>query len=708
MKNLKKQLTLSVLSSAMFAWLPMAMAHEVVVLPGVVGPVGVATGVQTQGPGLLTVGQQDINTQNEAGGAITTDAANTASIAFMNSSTVTGFVGSSGSTFLDISAGTVGNTVTFNGPVYSTTFALAGTGTVNFNGGFTSNTGSTMDFGGDGFINVGAGQTVKAAITNTAGAGTGTLTLNADSIVDGAVGAASGLKQITLTNGNALITGQAQAASYTLGTNTLNVGGAFAIPTAGTINTTIFSESLYGKIVPVGAASIGNALTVNVTVTGPIAVGSLFNIVDATSGTSGSTVTATSNTTRYLFSAAPTTNGLVQIIATQIPLVDVVTPVGNPAAPVIAPVIDALPLTPASVPLLTAITLLPTATQVADALAQLQPDAVSLASPQASYRATQQLEQLWASHLDATQQNCAIAGTRNDRAPMHDGQESACVTDKRPQLWAAGFGLAGTQRGANGYEGYSDNSGGLILGYDMPLSPSLTLGGTLRYAHSALDGLSQRSRGDVRSRQASVYLGYAPGNWFFNGDLVVGHDDYASSRQVSFTGINETARANYSGRQYTAFGTAGYHYRLGDGRTVLTPFATIQHTRMKVGGYTETGGNSVDLRVDSRNQNFTQSGLGVKLARDLVSSGSRIIRPEIHATWLHAFGGQAAGSTVAFVSGGPQFNASGVSTGRNIVDVGASMLVAGDSAWSFEAGYDYQHSQRFSAGQVMLRATMRL
>lgn len=707
MKNLKKQLFIPVLGSAMLAWLPMTVAHEVVVLPGVVGPVGVATGVQTQGPGLLTVGQQDINTQNEAGGAITTDAANTASIAFMNSSTVTGFVGSTGSTFLGISAGTVGSTVTFNGPVYATTFSVAGTGTVNFNGGFTSNTGSTMDFGGDGFINVGAGQTVKAAVTNTAGAGTGTLTLNADSILDGAVGAASGLKQITVAGGNALITGQAQAASYTLGTNTLNVAGAFAIPTAGTINTTIFSESQYGKIIPVGAASIGDALKVNVTVTGPIPVGSTFNIVDATSGTNGSTVTATSNTTRYLFAAAPTTNGLVQIIATQIPLVDVVAPVGNPVAPIIAPVVDALPLTASSVPLLTAITLLPTAAQVADALAQLQPDAVSLASPQASYRATQQLEQLWATHLEAAQQACTMDSTRNERAPSRNDEDSPCRVNRRPQLWAAGFGYAGTQRGANGYEGYSDNSGGLILGYDMPLSPSFTLGGSLRYAYSALDGTSQRSHGDVRSRQASLYLGYAPGDWFANVDLVYGHDNYMSSRQVSFPGINETARADYNGHQYTAFGTAGYHYRLGDGRTVFTPFATIQHTRMKVAGYTESGGNSVDLQVASRDQNFTQSGLGVKLARDLVSSGDTI-RPEIHATWLHSFDGQAASSTAAFVSGGPQFNARGVTTGRNIVDVGASVLVASDSAWSFEAGYDYQHSQRFSAGQVMLTATMHL
>ena len=323
---MRKLFYLPVVGSVMAAWSPIVMAREIVVLPGVVSPVGVASGVDTQGPGTLSVGSQNINTGNDAGGAITTTAANTASIVFSGNSTVTGFVGATGNTFLNISAGANASTVTFNGPVFATTFSVSGAGTVNFNGGFISNSGSTMDFAGDGFINIAAGQTVKAAITNSAGASTGTLTLNANSIFDGAVGAASGLKRINVVGGNALITGQVNAAAYTLGTNTLNVAGAFGIPVAGVINTTIFSPTLYGRIVPVGNATIGNALQINVTVTGPIANGTSFNIVDAASGTNGSTVTATDNSTRYLFAAGPTANGQVRITTTQVPLLTVVTP----------------------------------------------------------------------------------------------------------------------------------------------------------------------------------------------------------------------------------------------------------------------------------------------------------------------------------------------------------------------------------------------
>jgi hypothetical protein len=62
-----------------------------------VRPVGVAVGVDTQGPGTLTVGSQNINTGN---------AANMANVAFNGSSTVRGFVGKTGARFLNVSAGT--------------------------------------------------------------------------------------------------------------------------------------------------------------------------------------------------------------------------------------------------------------------------------------------------------------------------------------------------------------------------------------------------------------------------------------------------------------------------------------------------------------------------------------------------------------------------------------------------------------------------
>jgi outer membrane autotransporter protein len=712
----------STVGLAILSLASVAHAQEVVVLPGVVGPVGVASGVRTQGPGTLTVGAQDINTGGVAGGAITTNAANTANIVFGGSSTVTGFVGTSGSTFLNIAAGANASTLNFNGQVFATTFTLTGTGKVNFNGGFVSNTGSTMDFAGDGFINVAAGQTVKAALTNTAGASTGTLTLNSGSIFDGAVGAASGLKMVNVVGGAALITGQVKSTAYTLGTNTLNVAGAFAIPVGGTINTTIFSATQYGKIIPVGAASIGNALKVNVTVTGPIANGTSFNIVDASSGTTGSTVTVFSNTPRYAFTAPVSTAGLVRITSTQIPLADIVAPiVGAPGtlppsvSPIlpstIAPVIDALPITPVTVQVLTAITLLPTANAVAQALAQLGPGTASLASPQVNYRMTQRFQDTVASHLESEE---ACSQGARDRRAQTQGSASICQTGSH--FWTSGFGYdrapfsLAKQDSSGGFEGYDARSLGAAIGYDAAINDAAVVGGALRFVSSVVDGNaavvpapSFGSHAINTAYQAVLYAGYAPGPLYLNGALTYSYDRYNVRRNVSFPGINSQVVADYRGRQAAAFVTTGYHAYIGDGRTVLTPYASLQYTSLDVDPYTESGDLGLNLAVKSQHYTFIESDLGLKLARDMRLAPGQTLRPEVHVNWLHGMGASSMSNTAAFTSGGPAFTTVGLKPDPNTFNVGTGLTFGHLGKWSLEGAYDYLWRARgYSAQQMTL------
>lgn len=710
----------------------MAMAQQTVVLSNVFGPTGVSGGVITHGPGTLTVGAgQDINTANNVVG-VSTDAADTANIVFTGSSNVNGLVGATGATFLNIAAGANAATVTFNGAVVSTTFSLTGNGTINFNRGFTSNTGSTLDFGGDGFINVAAGQTVKAALTNTAGAGKGTLTLNGGSIFNGAVGAASGLRAINVVGGNALITGQANAAQFNLGTNTLNVGGALAMPVAGVINTTIFSPILYGKITPVGFATIGNALQINVTVTGPIADGTSFNIVDATSGSTGSTVIATDNSLRYKFVAAPTAVGLVRITATQVPLADIVTPVvaGGGGAPGVSPVVpivvaaavDGLPVNATTTPLLTAITLLPTAIAIADALEQLGPGTANFAGPQVSYRTTQRFQDQWASHMEA-EEACMTDSQPNDRRQHRLKEEAVCQGgDMRSHLWVTGIGFerspfsSAKQGNSGGFEGYDSRILGMTVNYDMPLSAVVRAGVGIRYAHANIDGNASSAGGaghsshaETTSYQATAYIGYAPGPWFANGALVFGEDRYSGTRHVAFTGVDSTLTAAYHGNQFTAFGTTGYHAYLGDGLTVITPFASLQYTALRTDPYTEAGNAAINLTVASQEYNFIESTLGAKIARTFPMSGSKVLQPEVHAKWLHAMGDTTITNTANFTAGGPAFTISGLRADPNTFNVGAGLTFAKSGRWAVEGSYDYLwRSQNYAANQLMVSFVLKL
>jgi hypothetical protein len=272
-------------------------------------------------------------------------------ILFNSSSTVFGAIGVTqpGGPFLrSIAAGNPGTVVTFLGPVFATTLDVTGTGTVAFNSGSTNIV--ATNFAGDGLISLAPNTTVIGALTTTAGANTGTLSLAGGSFLDGAVGGAVGLRSIGVAGGTeaagvaATITGAANAYTFSLGTNTLNVGGALTIANGGSggvINTTLASPTVYGNIRPVGATNLGAALQINVLVppTTYLTAGTQFNIVQTQagtvqSGTDGSVLNvAIRNPTNplYRFVAVPeagTVAGLVAIRATSVPLL---VPVAPPA-----------------------------------------------------------------------------------------------------------------------------------------------------------------------------------------------------------------------------------------------------------------------------------------------------------------------------------------------------------------------------------------
>jgi len=382
----------------------------------------------------LTVGTQDIYTNNELSpgiavdstrSAISTDVDSHSNITFNGNSTVYGYIGGI-KVFLNIVDAS--STVNFLGAVNTTTFSV-GTGAMNFKSGSVNNGASS--FTGDGTIALDPNTTLQGALT-TATNNTGTLSLGSGSVLTGAVGGpgtAFGLKAINVVGGSndagvsATISGAVNAYTFSLGTNTLNIGGALTIAdnsgVGGIINTTLASPTVYGHIVPVGAASLGSALTVNVTVpsTAVIPVGTLFNVVAATSGTNGSLATVTiqdPTNPLYKFEADPltgTVSGLLTIKTITVPLlVPIVTPPGvvlPPAAPLAAPVAAALlaaPLTADMTEVVAAVNALSDPAAVVNAEAQLAPSTPALAAPLVTFRGAKEFQNLWSSRLDVCSQ----------------------------------------------------------------------------------------------------------------------------------------------------------------------------------------------------------------------------------------------------------------------------------------------------------------
>jgi outer membrane autotransporter protein len=370
---------------------------------------------------------------------------------------------------------------------------------------------------------------------------------------------------------------------------------------------------------------------------------------------------------------------------------------------------------------LAAIAVLPTAAAVADALAQLGPGAASLAAPQLSYQVTQQFQDLWANHLEA-QEACSQDSQPNDPNRRRLADSSICQSDdQHPHLWVTGFGYSGSpvnvisQGSVDGFAGYDSRIAGGMLVYDAPLNRSVHVGVGVRYAQTLIDGSAFNARGGgashdtTSSYQVMAYVGFAPGPWYVNGALTYGLDAYSSDRLVRFPGVSSLLSTKYSGNQTTLFATTGYHLYLNDGRTVVTPYATLQYTSLHTDAYTENGDPALDLAVNAQHYDFLQSGLGGKIARDIPLWGSQDIQPELHARWLYALDGDTMTNTAAFISGGSAFTIQGLSPDRNTYNVGAGIAFGNSARWSIEGAYDYLwRSQNYSAQQLMISFVLRV
>ena len=630
---MKVKLVLIAVVSALATWAPATSARETVALPYIFGvapgdSVGQATGVDTTGAGLLTVNPDiNINTLNDVGGGITSNINNVASILFVGNSTVTGFTGTNLISFNAITAGANATTVNLNGDVFTTTFNISGTGTVNFNGNLNLGiTAASSIFNGDGFIIVGANKLFNSAIT-TITANTGTLTLNGGSSVIGAIGGANGLKQINVVGGNASVIGAVQARQFSLGINTLAINGALTTNAAGVISTTLASDAVFGRIVTTGNSAIdAGGVTVVPTVTGALTNGTTYRIVQAPSGTNLAPVSVLNNNPRYTFSGLPTTLGSVDIKLTAAPLATLVT---APGALAVAPVLDVnAPIGTDFRAVQDAIAVLPNRAAINNALTQLAPGNTSLAAPWIASQANRMFEDQWMARLDEVQNYCCDTACEPSKYRDNNNHQACDNQKEHSNGWGKLMGNVGYQDGRRGMSGYETTAAGLMLGYDVPLNNQSRIGLGAGYTNTSIDGNNSPGSTQVDSYQVTGYYEYAPQPWFMRAALTAGVDKYDSKRYINFPGVNRRLTADYSGEQYTALVAAGKHFYINE--TTITPLVSLQASHIKVDSFKEKGGADLNLNVDSQDYDFLQSSLGVKVER-IIKTSNGAVSPELHA-----------------------------------------------------------------------------
>ena len=163
----------------------------------------------------------------------------------------------------------------------------------------------------------------------------------------------------------------------------------------------------------------------------------------------------------------------------------------------------------------------------------------------------------------------------------------------------------------NGTEsGYTLNSWGGTVGFDVDFCPTLTAGMALTAMYGDLDTTgADTATGSMDSYYVSVFARYAPSAWTHTFVATVGTSDISLDRTVAGTQVSGETTGMSFGMMYEV----GHVVALDeDGTACLQPVFNVTWRHSTVDGYTENG-SDMALEVGEQTMDTVTFGLGARL-----------------------------------------------------------------------------------------------
>jgi outer membrane lipase/esterase len=208
------------------------------------------------------------------------------------------------------------------------------------------------------------------------------------------------------------------------------------------------------------------------------------------------------------------------------------------------------------------------------------------------------------------------------------------------------IGAFGNKDATSREAGYDFHNIGMLAGADYRIADNLFAGAAFTYLRTNAD-VNVPALGSVDSNGygLSLYGTYYIGSWYL--DLLGGftHYGYDITRQISYgpagpgsdpslTPVNRTSSADTGGWQYSFNGGTGYDFRAG--ALVATPYLRMDYLHLGIGGYTESGANGLNLKVQSQTVESLLTVLGGRLSYAF-SMPFGVLLPQVRGEWRHEY-----------------------------------------------------------------------
>ncbi|PXA88618.1 hypothetical protein DMC47_29895 [Nostoc sp. 3335mG] len=246
------------------------------------------------------------------------------------------------------------------------------------------------------------------------------------------------------------------------------------------------------------------------------------------------------------------------------------------------------------------------------------------------------------------------------------------LSDDQPggSVWGQAFGNWGTSDGDRNAAEVGRDTTGLLIGADIAVGDTLTLGLAGGYLDTDVRLDARNSSGSARTIHGLAYVGARFGGFGIKAGFGYARADIDTRRIVSFQGFAGTLNADYDGTLLQGFAEIGYRLPLGGGE--VEPFASIAQLRVTTDALTESGGAAA-LSVAQAREDSTISTLGLRFRT--ASAGAFSIGGAIG--WQHGFGTLDPVGRNRFTGGDPfTILGAGQSRDAGIVNVDARLRLA--------------------------------
>jgi autotransporter-associated beta strand protein len=278
---------------------------------------------------------------------------------------------------------------------------------------------------------------------------------------------------------------------------------------------------------------------------------------------------------------------------------------------------------------------------------------------------------------------------RGSSVPVEGAAPAESKTDAGG-FFASLVGDAGKSRSTENTPGYTFYNGGVMTGFDYLISEHLVTGIYGGYMHGNAS-ITYPGSGTVKddSLRYGVYAGTHGGALHLNLSAGMASDFFSTERDIAFADINRAATAKPNATELNLYAGTHYDIKNGDSDT-FSPLAELNYDRFRIGSFTESGADALDLSVANQTLESMRSDLGVRYDDKSVVDGYRLAS-YISAGWRHEFKGTNS-VEASLASGAAQFSVTSGNGGNDglLAGVGTSAELGGAKTLNLDYSGDFR------------------